>query len=91
MLVGHKVLVFQSRCVTRASFDQPAESTALQVIDPADVVFIIKAECIAHQNEMHFLIVLHLDSVDTVDAREERLRVSFEVLVEAWEHSLNQF
>ena len=84
MLIGDKILVFQSRCVLSPAFDLPAECAAFQVIDATDIVFIVEPQSVAHQHQVHLLVVLHLDSVDAVDPRQYRCRIPFQVLVQPW-------
>ena len=40
---------------------------ALQVVDARDLVFVVEAQRVPHQNQVHFLVVLHLDRVHAVD------------------------
>ena len=82
MLILDKVLVFEGGRVGRAVFDQAAESTAFKVIDACDIILIIKPQSVAHENQMHLLIVLHFDGVDAIDARYQRVSVLFEMSME---------
>ena len=70
MLVRHKVLVFKSGSMRGAIFDEAAESAALEIIDARNIVCIVEPQSVPHQDQMHLLVVLHLDGIDTIDARD---------------------
>lgn len=82
VLVRQKVLVLQRGRALQAPLDEAAVVAALEVVDARDLVFVVEAERVAHQNQVHFLVVLHLDCVYAVDAGEQRSRVLLEVLVQ---------
>ena len=84
MLVCDEVLVFQSRCVLSPALDLPTEGAAFKVIDATDIVFIVEPQGVAHEHQVHLLVVLHLDSVDAVDPRQYRRWIPFQVLVQPW-------
>ena len=82
VLVRQKVLVLQRRRALQAPLDEAAVVAALEVVDAGDLVLVVEAQRVPHQNQVHFLVVLHLDCVHAVDAREQRCRVLLEVLVQ---------
>ena len=84
VLIHDKVLVLQSRCVLCESFDTSTKRAAFQIIDARYVLRIIESKRITHQYQMDLLVILHRHGVDTVDARQERLWVLFEVLMKRW-------
>lgn len=90
VLVAHKVLVFQSRCVRSSALYLPTESAPFQIVDSLHIVFVVKPESVAHEDEVHLLIVLHLDRVDAVDARQERVGVLLQVLVHLGQNLFDQ-
>lgn len=68
VLVSDEVLILQCRCVRCTSLDTAIEHATLQVVYPRDVVFIVEAKSVPHKDQVHLLVVFHLDRVDTVDA-----------------------
>ena len=90
MLIGGEVLVFQSRGMSGAIFNQATEKASFEVVNAVDVVLVIEAKSVAHQNEMHFLIVLHFDGVYTVNARDERISILLEMRMELRQDFLEQ-
>ena len=57
--------------MTRASFDKTAVRAAFQVVDARNVIAVVETEGVSHQNQVHLTIVLQLDRVDTVNARDK--------------------
>ena len=68
MLIADEVLVLERRRMLRTALDQTAESAALQIVDATNIILIVEPQGVAHQHQVHFLVVLHLNSVDTVDS-----------------------
>ena len=73
-----------------AILNQPAEKAAFEIINSINIVFIIKAQCVTHQNQMHFLVVLHLNGVNAVDARDERVFILLQMCVKLRQDLLKQ-
>lgn len=62
-----------------AIFDLSIERTPFKIIDTRDIVFTVKPQSVTHQDQMHLLVILHFNCVDTIDARDERGLVRFEM------------
>ena len=90
MLIGCEVLVFQSRGMSGAILYQATEKTSFKVVNAVNVILVIEAKSVAHQNEMHFFIVLHFDGVYSVNARDERISIILEMLMELRQDFLEQ-
>ena len=71
VLVPQEVLILEGRRALETTLDISAVMASLQVIDARDLVLVVEAQCVSHQDQMHFLIVLHLDSVHAVDTGEK--------------------
>ena len=90
MLIRHKVLVLQRRRMRCTILHQATERTALQIVNACNVIFIIESQRVAHQDQMHLIIVLHFHCIDAIDARNQRIRVLFQMLVELGQDLLQQ-
>ena len=69
VLVSDKVDVFKGRCVRGSALFLTAVGATLEVIDTCDVVLVVEAQGVTHQYQMDFLVILHLDSINTIDSR----------------------
>jgi len=67
VLVLNEVLIFQCGAALDSAFDFSAIKAAFQVVNASDFIFVIEAECVAHEDEVHFLVVLHLDGVHAIN------------------------
>lgn len=56
-----------------------------------DIGSVLKFERVSHEDQIYHLVALHFYSVNTVDSREKRLRVLFEMLIVIWQNLLHEF
>ena len=56
-----------------------------------DIGSVLKFEGVSHEDQVNHLVALHFYSVNSVDSREERLRVLFEMLIVVWQNLLHEF
>ena len=84
-------LIFQEICILqrcrrlgRSIYgDFSVDPTPLHVVDSGDgFCLLIKLECVTHDYKSNGVEVLHLNIENTVDARQERLRVFLEVAIQ---------
>ena len=81
VLICYEVLVFQSRCVIGASFHKSTKRASLQIIDPLYIILIVETQCVSHEDQVNFVVVLHLNCVDTIDTREDGSGITHEINV----------
>ena len=62
-----------------------------QIVNPCDVVFVLKFKAVSHQDKVDFVVILHFYSVNPINPGKERAGVGAEMLVQVVKQRLNKF
>ena len=93
MSVLQKVCVFESCCwlIWSIDFHISVESWSLYVIDTHNISSILESKCVAHENQINFIVTLHLDSINAVYSRNQWPWILFKVVVVFWQNLLHEY